>query len=93
LERLTRDSQMLIHHVSVNAPSQERLGTVMLGSYDRPGGVISRGAAEIEEPLGRLEQKLAAGAGRRAAGEVSLRTLLKCSPCTRCTRALVAVPF
>ena len=36
LERLTRDSQMLVHHVSVNAPSQERLGTVLLGSYGGP---------------------------------------------------------
>ena len=33
LERLTRDSQMLVHHVSVNAPSQERLEAVLLGSY------------------------------------------------------------
>jgi alkylation response protein AidB-like acyl-CoA dehydrogenase len=40
LERLTRDSQMLSHHVSVNAPSQERLGRVLLGSYDGPTGVI-----------------------------------------------------
>jgi alkylation response protein AidB-like acyl-CoA dehydrogenase len=40
LERLTRDSQMLTHHVSVNAPSQERLGTVLLGSYDGPAGLI-----------------------------------------------------
>jgi alkylation response protein AidB-like acyl-CoA dehydrogenase len=40
LERLTRDSQMLVHHVSVNAPSQERLGTVLLGSYAGPAGLI-----------------------------------------------------
>ena len=40
LERLTRDSQMLSHHVSVNAPSQERLGTVLLGSYNGPAGLI-----------------------------------------------------
>ena len=40
LERLTRDSQMLSHHVSVNAPSQERLGTVLLGAYDGPAGLI-----------------------------------------------------
>jgi alkylation response protein AidB-like acyl-CoA dehydrogenase len=40
MERLTRDSQMLLHHVSVNAPSQERLGTVLLGSYDGPTGLI-----------------------------------------------------
>ena len=40
LERLTRDSQMLVHHVSVNAPSQERLGTVLLGSYRGPAGLI-----------------------------------------------------
>ena len=40
LERLTRDSQMLSHHVSVNAPSRERLGTVLLGSYDGPAGLI-----------------------------------------------------
>jgi indole-3-acetate monooxygenase len=40
LERLTRDSQMLVHHVSVNAPSQERLGTVLLGSYRAPAGLI-----------------------------------------------------
>ena len=36
LERLTRDSQMLVHHVSVNAPSQERLEAVLLGSYRGP---------------------------------------------------------
>jgi alkylation response protein AidB-like acyl-CoA dehydrogenase len=40
LERITRDSQMLVHHVSVNAPSQERLGTVLLGSYGGPAGLI-----------------------------------------------------
>jgi alkylation response protein AidB-like acyl-CoA dehydrogenase len=40
LERLTRDSQMLVHHVSVNAPSQERLGAVLLGSYSGPAGLI-----------------------------------------------------
>jgi indole-3-acetate monooxygenase len=40
LERLTRDSQMLAHHVAVNAPSQERLGTVLLGTYDGPAGLI-----------------------------------------------------
>jgi alkylation response protein AidB-like acyl-CoA dehydrogenase len=40
LERLTRDSQMLVHHVSVNAPSQERLGAVLLGSYRGPAGLI-----------------------------------------------------
>jgi hypothetical protein len=40
LERLTRDSQILVHHVSANAPSQERLGTVLLGSYDGPTGLI-----------------------------------------------------
>lgn len=40
MERLTRDSQMLPHHVSVNAPSQERLGALLLGSYDGPPGVI-----------------------------------------------------
>ena len=40
MERLTRDSQMLIHHVSVNASAQERLGNVLLGSYDGPAGLI-----------------------------------------------------
>jgi alkylation response protein AidB-like acyl-CoA dehydrogenase len=40
MERLTRDSQMLIHHVSVNAAAQERLGNVLLGSYDGPAGLI-----------------------------------------------------
>jgi alkylation response protein AidB-like acyl-CoA dehydrogenase len=40
LERLTRDSQMLSHHASVNGPAQERLGTVLLGSYHGPVGVI-----------------------------------------------------
>ena len=40
LERLTRDSQMLSHHGSVNAPTQERLGTVLLGTYDGPAGPI-----------------------------------------------------
>ena len=40
LERLIRDTQMLSHHVSVNAPSQERLGTVLLGAYDGPAGLI-----------------------------------------------------
>ena len=40
LERLTRDSQMLSHHASVNGPAQERLGTVLLGSYDGPIGTI-----------------------------------------------------
>ena len=40
MERLTRDSQMLIHHVSVNLPSQERLGNVLLGTYDGPAGLI-----------------------------------------------------
>jgi alkylation response protein AidB-like acyl-CoA dehydrogenase len=40
MERLTRDSQMLIHHVSVNSSAQERLGNVLLGSYDGPAGLI-----------------------------------------------------
>jgi alkylation response protein AidB-like acyl-CoA dehydrogenase len=40
LERLARDSQMLAHHTSVNAPSRERLGTVLLGTYDGPPGPI-----------------------------------------------------
>ena len=40
MERLTRDTQMLIHHVSVNASAQERLGNVLLGSYDGPAGLI-----------------------------------------------------
>jgi alkylation response protein AidB-like acyl-CoA dehydrogenase len=40
LERLSRDSQMLAHHTSVNAPSRERLGTVLLGTYDGPPGPI-----------------------------------------------------
>jgi alkylation response protein AidB-like acyl-CoA dehydrogenase len=40
LERLTRDSQMLSHHASVNGPAQERLGTVLLGSYTGPDGTI-----------------------------------------------------
>jgi len=40
MERLTRDSQMLVHHVSVNASAQERLGNVLLGSYDGPAGLI-----------------------------------------------------
>ena len=40
LERLTRDGGVLIHHVSVSASSQERLGTVLLGSYRGPGGLI-----------------------------------------------------
>ena len=40
LERLTRDSQMLSHHASVNGPAQERLGTVLLGSYNGPVGTI-----------------------------------------------------
>ena len=40
LERLTRDSQMLSHHASVNGPAQERLGSVLLGSYDGPVGAI-----------------------------------------------------
>ena len=31
---------MLIHHVSVNAPAQERLGNVLLGTYDGPAGPI-----------------------------------------------------
>jgi alkylation response protein AidB-like acyl-CoA dehydrogenase len=40
LERLTRDSQMLSHHTTVNAPSRERLGRVLLGTYDGPPGPI-----------------------------------------------------
>jgi indole-3-acetate monooxygenase len=40
LERLIRDSQMLIHHGAVNGPMQERLGTVLLGTYDGPAGPI-----------------------------------------------------
>jgi alkylation response protein AidB-like acyl-CoA dehydrogenase len=40
MERLTRDSQMLVHHVSVNSSAQERLGNVLLGSYDGPAGLI-----------------------------------------------------
>jgi alkylation response protein AidB-like acyl-CoA dehydrogenase len=40
LERLTRDSQMLSHHASVNGPAQERLGSVLLGSYAGPVGTI-----------------------------------------------------
>ncbi len=40
MERLTRDSQMLVHHVSVNTSAQERLGNVLLGSYDGPAGLI-----------------------------------------------------
>jgi indole-3-acetate monooxygenase len=40
MERLTRDSQMLVHHVSVNTSAQERLGNVLLGSYDGPVGLI-----------------------------------------------------
>ena len=40
LERLTRDSQILPHHGAVNAPIQERLGTVLLGAYDGPAGPI-----------------------------------------------------
>ena len=40
MERLTRDSQMLIHHVSVNTSAQERLGNVLLGRYDGPAGLI-----------------------------------------------------
>jgi alkylation response protein AidB-like acyl-CoA dehydrogenase len=40
LERLLRDTQMLPHHASVNAPSQERLGSVLLGTYDGPAGII-----------------------------------------------------
>ena len=40
MERLTRDSQMLIHHVSVNASAQERLGKVLLGTYEGPAGLI-----------------------------------------------------
>jgi alkylation response protein AidB-like acyl-CoA dehydrogenase len=40
MERLTRDSQMLSHHTSVNAPSREKLGTVLLGTYDGPPGPI-----------------------------------------------------
>ena len=40
MERLTRDSQMLLHHVSVNTSAQERLGNVLLGSYAGPAGLI-----------------------------------------------------
>jgi alkylation response protein AidB-like acyl-CoA dehydrogenase len=40
LERLTRDSHMLAHHASVNGPAQERLGSVLLGSYNGPVGTI-----------------------------------------------------
>ena len=40
MERLTRDSQMLLHHVSVNTAAQERLGNVLLGSYAGPAGLI-----------------------------------------------------
>ena len=40
LERLSRDSQMLSHHTTVNAPSRERLGTVLLGTYEGPPGPI-----------------------------------------------------
>ena len=40
LERLARDSQMLSHHTTVNAPSSERLGTVLLGTYEGPPGPI-----------------------------------------------------
>ena len=40
MERLTRDSQMLSHHVAVNAPSRELFGALLLGSYHGPPGVI-----------------------------------------------------
>jgi alkylation response protein AidB-like acyl-CoA dehydrogenase len=40
LERLIRDAQMLSHHGSVNAPARERLGTVLIGTYDGPAEVI-----------------------------------------------------
>ena len=40
LERLGRDSQMLLNHVVTNASTREQLATVLLGSYQGPPAFI-----------------------------------------------------
>jgi alkylation response protein AidB-like acyl-CoA dehydrogenase len=40
LERLGRDTQMLLNHVTVNPSSREQLGNVLLGTYQGPPGFI-----------------------------------------------------
>ena len=40
LERLGRDSQMLLNHVVVNASTREQLASVLLGSYQGPPSFI-----------------------------------------------------
>lgn len=40
LERLGRDTQMLLHHVSVGPSTREQLAHVLLGTYQGPAGVI-----------------------------------------------------
>jgi alkylation response protein AidB-like acyl-CoA dehydrogenase len=40
LERLVRDAQMLVNHVSVNDGAVQRCGEVLLGQYDGPDGLV-----------------------------------------------------
>jgi indole-3-acetate monooxygenase len=40
LERLSRDSQMLVHHVSVSPSTREQLVNVLHGTYQGPPGLI-----------------------------------------------------
>ena len=40
LERLVRDTQMLLHHVACSPSTAEQLGNVVLGTYDGPAALI-----------------------------------------------------
>jgi alkylation response protein AidB-like acyl-CoA dehydrogenase len=40
LERLGRDTQMLLNHVITNPSTREQLATVLLGSYQGPAGLV-----------------------------------------------------
>ncbi|MFN0027519.1 MAG: acyl-CoA dehydrogenase family protein [Acidimicrobiales bacterium] len=40
LERLGRDSQMLLHHISVNPSTREQLAQALAGTYQGPPGLI-----------------------------------------------------
>jgi alkylation response protein AidB-like acyl-CoA dehydrogenase len=40
IERLVRDTQMLLHHVACSPSTTEQLGTVLLGTYQGPAAFI-----------------------------------------------------
>ena len=40
LERLARDTEMLRHHVVVSPSTREQLGTVLMGTYEGPPGLV-----------------------------------------------------